>query len=111
MFSHYQHIIQLHTKNNLEAFILNLGDASKVSAIILHNFNAIKLAGLREMMVAQNYRGIDNYEKIWKKNQNFSTDKPSTLYKNKNYIPQKGLRRNPQGPPARRYKNTMDKLN
>ena len=68
---------------------MDLGDASKISAVISHNFNAVELVGLREMMVAQNYRGIDNYEKIWRKNQNLSTGEPSTLYKDKNYTPQR----------------------
>jgi len=41
------------------------------------------------MMVAQNYREIDSYEKIWRKNKNLSVDEASTIYKDKNYTPQR----------------------
>ena len=88
-FTVYRKKIEEQYNCDLEAFILDLGDASKISAVISHNFNAVELVGLREMMVAQNYRGIDNYEKIWRKNQNLSTGEPSTLYKDKNYTPQR----------------------
>jgi anaerobic magnesium-protoporphyrin IX monomethyl ester cyclase len=88
-FTVYRKAIEEQYKGDLESFILDLGDASKISAVISHNFNAIELVGLREMMVAQNYREIDSYEKIWRKNKNLSADEPSTLYKDKNYTPQR----------------------
>ncbi|MBT3667351.1 MAG: B12-binding domain-containing radical SAM protein [Opitutae bacterium] len=88
-FTVYRKAIEEQYKGDLEAFILDLGDASKISAVISHNFNAIELVGLREMMVAQNYREIDSYEKIWRKNKNLSIDEPSTLYKDKNHTTQR----------------------
>ncbi len=54
---------------DLEAFILDLGDASSISATISRNFNAVELVGLREMMLQFDYRKIDAYEKIWHRNQ------------------------------------------
>ena len=44
-----------------------LGDATKVTANICHNFNAVELYGLRELMVNFDYRHLDEYEAIWKK--------------------------------------------
>lgn len=66
---------------DLEAFILDLGDASKISAVISHNFTAVELVGLRDMMVALNHRRIDEYERIWRRNHAIPDGAPSTLFK------------------------------
>jgi radical SAM superfamily enzyme YgiQ (UPF0313 family) len=60
---------------DLEAFILDLGDASKISGVISKNFNAIELIGLREMMVNFDYRKIDEYEQIWRTNRQLAEAK------------------------------------
>ena len=65
--------------DDLEAFILDLGDASRVSAVISKNFNAVELVGLREMMLHRQYDKIDAYEKAWRKNHNIKDGEPSTL--------------------------------
>jgi len=52
---------------DLEKFMYALGDATKVTANICHNFNAVELYGLRELMVNFDYRRLDEYEAIWKK--------------------------------------------
>ncbi|MBH30565.1 MAG: B12-binding domain-containing radical SAM protein [Candidatus Marinimicrobia bacterium] len=65
---------------NLEEFILSLGDATSITAIISHNFNAVELLGLREMMVNDDIKGIRNYEKIWRSHQNIADGKPSTIF-------------------------------
>ncbi len=52
---------------NLEAFLLDLGDATKLTAVISKNFNAVELLGLRELMVNRDLRRINEYEKIWQK--------------------------------------------
>lgn len=64
---------------NLEAFIEDLGDASKISATISTNFNAVELVGLREMMLNFDHRGIDRYENIWRRNHGIAPGQPSTL--------------------------------
>jgi hypothetical protein len=74
-----QHILQQYD-GNLEQFILDLGDASKSSAIICHNFNAVELVGLRDLMMSFNSRRIDEYEQIWRINNRIPEGKPSTLY-------------------------------
>lgn len=65
---------------DLEAFISALGDASSISAVISHNFNAVELIGLREMMLNKDVKRIDEYERIWRKNHNIPEGAPSTLY-------------------------------
>ena len=49
---------------NLEEFLLDLGDATKITAVISKNFNAVELLGLRELMVNKDIRRIDEYEKF-----------------------------------------------
>ena len=66
---------------DLEAFLLDLGDASKSSAIISHNFNAVELIGLRDLMLNFDTRKIDEYEKIWRKQHAIPDGHPSTLWR------------------------------
>lgn len=79
-FSVYRKTIENQYGGNLEAFLLDLGDASKPTAVISHNFNAIELVGLREIMLTKNHRLLDAYEQIWRKNHNIPDGEPSTLY-------------------------------
>ncbi len=51
---------------SLEAFLLDLGDATKISAVISKNLNAVELLGLRELMVNMDIKRINEYEKIKK---------------------------------------------
>ncbi len=64
---------------DLERFILEVGDASTISAVISENFNAVELVGLRDMMVRRDYKRIDEYERIWRRNHSIPDDHPSTL--------------------------------
>lgn len=52
---------------NLEAFLLDLGDATKITAVISENFNAVELLGLRALMVNGDLKHIGEYEQIWRK--------------------------------------------
>ena len=54
---------------NLEDFLLDLGDATKITAVISRNFNAVELLGLRELMAVRDKKRIKAYEKI-RKNKN-----------------------------------------
>ena len=51
---------------DLEAFLLDLGDATKITAVISENFNAVELLGLRELMVSRNLTRINEYEREWR---------------------------------------------
>lgn len=66
---------------DLEKFILDLGDATKITGVISENFNAIELLGLREAMMAFESDKIDQYEAIWRKNHAIPDGAPSTLVK------------------------------
>jgi len=65
--------------DDLEAYVLDLGDASRVSAVISKNFNAIELVGLREIMMHKQYDKIDQYEKVWRTNHKITEGSPSIL--------------------------------
>ena len=47
---------------NLEDYLLDLGDATKITAVISKNFNAVELLGLRELMVSRDVKRIKEYE-------------------------------------------------
>lgn len=78
-FTVYRTRIEQQYNGDLEAFIQDLGDASSISAVISHNFNAVELIGLRELMLGFNYRGIDAYEQTWRANHRVPDGAPSTL--------------------------------
>ncbi|MBI2470419.1 MAG: B12-binding domain-containing radical SAM protein [Planctomycetes bacterium] len=54
-------------EGKLEDFLLDLGDATRITAVISENFNAVELLGLRELMVNRDVKRILEYKKIWKK--------------------------------------------
>ncbi len=82
-FSTYRESIEQQYGGNLEDFILDLGDATKITAVISHNFNMVELVGLRQMMLDRNFRSLDAYERIWRKNHDIAPGEPSTLIKQK----------------------------
>jgi radical SAM superfamily enzyme YgiQ (UPF0313 family) len=53
---------------NLENFLLDVGDAKNITAVIAKNFNAVELLGLRELMVDLDIKRIEEYQKICQKN-------------------------------------------
>jgi hypothetical protein len=50
---------------DMDAFLADLGDATKVTAVISENFNSVELLGLRELMVERDIRKINEYEREW----------------------------------------------
>ena len=70
-------------KDDLEAYIVDLGDASRVSGVISKNFNAVELIGLREMMMHRQYSKIEQYENEWRKKHGIKDGEPSTLVEKK----------------------------
>lgn len=79
-FATYRKEIEAQYEGDLEAFILDLGDATRITAVISHNFNAVELLGLREMMLNFDYKRIAEYEQIWRTNHAIPDGLPSTLY-------------------------------
>lgn len=78
-FTVFRSDIEAQYAGDLERFIMALGDASQITAVISKNFNAVELVGLRDMMVALNHDRINEYEQIWRRNHNIPDDQPSTL--------------------------------
>jgi radical SAM superfamily enzyme YgiQ (UPF0313 family) len=78
-FSVYRQDIEAQYGGDLERFILDLGDATRITGVISRNFNAVELLGLRELMVNFDYRRIDEHEAIWRRNHGVPDGEPSTL--------------------------------
>lgn len=55
-------------QGNLENFLLELGDAKNITAVIAKNFNAVELLGVRQLMVDLDMKRIQDYQKICQKN-------------------------------------------
>jgi hypothetical protein len=49
----------------LEAFILDLGDATKITASLCHKFSAMELLGLQDIVLNKDLRLLDLAEKHW----------------------------------------------
>jgi len=79
-FAVYRNRILEQYDGDLERFILDLGDATKVTAVISHNFNAVELLGLRELMVNFDYRRVREYEAQWRRIHGIPDGAPSTLF-------------------------------
>jgi anaerobic magnesium-protoporphyrin IX monomethyl ester cyclase len=78
-FAVFRKSIEEQYDGDLERFILELGDATSISAVISKNFNAVELVGLRDMMVNGDHRLIDRYEQVWRRNHGIPDGEPSTL--------------------------------
>ena len=79
----YREVILAQYDNDLEKFLLDLGDATRVTAVISHNFNSVELLGLRELMINFDYKRIHEYEDYWRKAHNIPYGQPSTLFPKK----------------------------
>lgn len=78
-FTVYRKSIEEQYAGDLEAFILDLGDASRISAVISQNFNAVELLGLRELMLKGDMKKIDEYERTWRRNHSIADGQASSL--------------------------------
>ena len=50
---------------SLEAYIADLGDATKITATISHNFTGVELLGLQEVVARSDLRLLDAFRKAW----------------------------------------------
>jgi radical SAM superfamily enzyme YgiQ (UPF0313 family) len=80
-FTVHRKSIEAQYGGDLEKFILDLGDATRITAGICQNFNSVELLGLREMMLNFDEKRINEYEQIWRQNHNIPDGTPSTLYR------------------------------
>ena len=63
-YSYKESIIEQYN-GDLEAFVLDLGDASKITATLCHKFSAMELLGLQEIVLKKDLRLLDLAEKHW----------------------------------------------
>ena len=63
----YKNAIIKQYNGSLENYILDLGDASTISATISENFSAIELIGLQELVAKRDLRSLDLAEKHFNK--------------------------------------------
>jgi len=61
----YKDSIMAQYDGDLERYILDLGDASKITATISHKFSAMDLLGLQEIVAQRDLRLLDLSEKHW----------------------------------------------
>lgn len=61
----YKHRILEQYDGDLEAFLLDVGDATRITGNICKKFNAVELYGLRELMVLRDLKRIAAYEREW----------------------------------------------
>jgi len=80
-FTVYRKKIEQQYDGDLEKFILDLGDATRITAIISDNFNAVELMGLRELMLNFDYKRIKEYEQYWRKAHGIKEGEPSSVFK------------------------------
>jgi radical SAM superfamily enzyme YgiQ (UPF0313 family) len=65
-YTYKQSIIEQY-KGDLEAFVKDLGDASKITAVICHRFSAMELLGLQTIVALRDLRLLEQAEKHWGK--------------------------------------------
>ena len=61
----YKESIRAQYDGDLEAYIKDLGDATKITAVISHNFTGLDLLGLQEIVAKRSLRILDQAEKNW----------------------------------------------
>lgn len=65
-FNRYREKVLAQYGGDMDAFLKDLGDATKITAVICENFNAVELLGLRELMVNRDIKRIREYEQVWR---------------------------------------------
>lgn len=61
----YKESIKEQYDGDLEAYVRDLGDATKITAVISHNFTGLELLGLQEIVAQRNLRMLDQAEQHW----------------------------------------------
>lgn len=61
----YKESIKEQYDGDLERYVADLGDATKITAVISHNFTGLELLGLQEIVAQRNLRILEQAEKHW----------------------------------------------
>ncbi len=75
----YKNTILEQYNGNLESFVESLGDASKITAVISHNFTGMELLGLQEIMATRNLKLLDQAERQWQRTGRFENHVPVAI--------------------------------
>jgi anaerobic magnesium-protoporphyrin IX monomethyl ester cyclase len=62
--THHDKILKQY-KNDLETFIIDLGDATKLTANLSEHFSDVELTGLRELMIQRRRDRIELFQREW----------------------------------------------
>jgi len=81
----YKDSIKEQYSGDMEQYIKDLGDASKITGIISHNFTGLELLGLQEIVAQWNLRLLDQAEMHWERSEAVSVaiPKQSTNFRRK----------------------------
>lgn len=79
----YKHSIREQYEGDLEAYILDLGDATKITATISHNFTGMELLGLQEIVAKRDLRLLELAEKASKERPALNEPKESFNFRPK----------------------------
>ena len=79
----YKDSIKEQYNGNLEDYIKDLGDATKITATISHNFTGVELLGLQEIVAKRDLRLLDQFERVWKPREALVQKKESFNFKAK----------------------------
>jgi radical SAM superfamily enzyme YgiQ (UPF0313 family) len=61
----YKDSIKAQYAGDLEAYVKDLGDATKITGTISHNFTGVELLGLQEIVAKRDLRLLDLFEKAY----------------------------------------------
>ena len=64
-YSSYKHYITEQYGGDLEAYVKDLGDATKITGTISHQFTGMELLGLQEIVAKRDLRLLDLAERAW----------------------------------------------
>ena len=85
----YKDSILKQYNGDLEAYVLDLGDASKITATISHKFSAMDLLGLQQIVSAKDLRLLNLSEKHWHKSDDSICPMSEPVKEIKNFVAKK----------------------
>jgi hypothetical protein len=79
----YKNCILEQYGGDLEQYIKELGDASKITATISHNFTGLELLGLQEIVAQRDLRLLELAQQHWVRTEPVTVPQPSFNFRRK----------------------------
>lgn len=76
-YSGYKEDIKAQYKGDLEAYVADLGDATKITGTISHNFTGVELLGLQEIVAKRDLRLLELFERAYQPREPLVTKRES----------------------------------